>query len=100
MQISGQIIYWRGPSPYHFLPITGQAADEIRDVAPEVSYGWGVIPVEATCGATTWTTSLWPKDGDYLLPIKTAVRRDEGLELGDRMTVELRIGASTPARHR
>ena len=29
-----------------------------------------------------WKTSLWPKDGGYIVPIKDDVRRAEGLELG------------------
>ena len=39
-----------------------------------MTYGWGMIPVQARIGATAWTTSLFPKDGSYLVPIKTRVR--------------------------
>ena len=44
-------------------------------VASIVSYGWGVIPVTARIGTTTWTTSLFPKDGSYLVPLKDAIRK-------------------------
>jgi hypothetical protein len=57
-----------------------------------VSYGWGVIPVEATIGGITFTTSLFPKDGTYLLPIKVAVRRTSGVTVGDLVDVVMRIG--------
>jgi hypothetical protein len=54
-----------------------------------VSYGWGCIPVAARIGATRWKTSLFPKDGGYIVPIKAAVRRAERLELGDVVEVSL-----------
>jgi hypothetical protein len=38
-------------------------------------------------------TSLFPKDGGYLVPIKDVVRKAEGLVLGDTVLVELTIGS-------
>ena len=51
----------------------------------------GVIPVEARIGESTFNTSLFPKDGGYLLPLKNAVRRPRGLVAGDDVTVELTV---------
>ena len=59
--------------------------------APVATYGWGVIPVTVTIGRTTFRTSLFPKDGGYLVPVKDAVRRAERIELGDTVAIELRI---------
>jgi hypothetical protein len=42
-------------------------------------------------GKTTWTTSLFPKDGLYLVPIRASVRKAENLEEGDEVTVRLEI---------
>ena len=56
-----------------------------------VTYGWGVIPVTVSIGATTATTSLFPKDGAYLLPIKNTVRLPEKLAVGDIVEVTLAI---------
>ena len=50
-----------------------------------------MIPVTAQIGATVWTTSLFPKDGRYIVPLKVWVRKDEGLELGDVVTVRLAV---------
>ncbi len=58
-----------------------------------VSYGWGMIPATAQIGGTVWTTSLWPKDGRYVLPVKNAVRRAEELDIGDSVLVRLSIEA-------
>ncbi|MEY2946289.1 MAG: hypothetical protein RL243_1066, partial [Actinomycetota bacterium] len=40
---------------------------------------------------TEFTTSLFPRDGVYLVPVKNAVRLPEKLELGDEVTVSLDI---------
>ena len=39
----------------------------------------------------TWTTSLFPKDGGYVVPLKDAVRRPEGLAVGDVVRVRLTV---------
>lgn len=88
----GELIHWRGPSPYHFIALPPYAAEAIHGVAREVTYGWGVIPVRARVGDTAFTTSLFPRDGGYLLPVKDAVRRGERLELGDVVGVEVSVG--------
>ena len=87
----GEIIEWRGPSPYHFIEVPEEISAEIEEVTNIVSYGWGVIPVRVRIGETDWTTSLFPKEGRYLLPIKDAVRKAEGMTLGDIVMVEMAI---------
>jgi hypothetical protein len=54
-----------------------------------LTYGWGVIPVTAKVGKTEWTTSLFPKDGLYLVPLKNVVRISEAITLGDAIEVNL-----------
>lgn len=92
LRFDGVLWYWRGPAPFHFLTVPPEACDSVRQVSSFVTYGWGMIPVTARIGETVWTTSLWPKDGTYILPVKAAVRRATGIELDDRMTAELTIG--------
>ncbi|MGN6474549.1 MAG: DUF1905 domain-containing protein [Mycobacteriales bacterium] len=91
LEFSGEVIYWRGPSPWHYVATSDEASAAIESVAREVTYGWGCIPVTATIGGTTWTTSLFPKDERFLVPLKTAVRRAEDIELGDVVTINLDI---------
>lgn len=57
--------------------------NDLRAAASVVSYGWGVIQVMVQIGDTGWRTSLWPKDGRYVVPLKDQVRMAEGIELGD-----------------
>jgi hypothetical protein len=86
------VIEWRGPSPFHFATVPDDIAAEIKLAAPTLTYGWGVIPATVTVGATSVTTSLIPRDGGYLVPLKDALRKPEGFEIGDEITVELRLG--------
>ena len=84
-----EVIHWRGPAPFFYAPLPDGAAEQIRNAARLVSYGWGVIPVEALVGGVRFTTSLFPKDGTYLLPLKDAVRRPTGITAGDVVHVEM-----------
>lgn len=93
LTFAGEVIHWRGPSPFHFVVVPPDECATLRSASAVVSYGWGVIPVTVRVGGTEWTTSLFPKDGGYLVPVKDAVRRAEAIELGDTVTVRLRVGA-------
>jgi hypothetical protein len=95
LRIEGEIWYWHGPSPFHFVTVTEGASTELQAISPAVTYGWGMIPVTAEIGSTRWTTSLFPKDGTYLVPVKSAVRRAEGLEIGDVVVVRLSVGPAS-----
>ncbi|MEV7026328.1 DUF1905 domain-containing protein [Kitasatospora sp. NPDC093558] len=88
---TGHVIEWRGPSPFYFVPVPEEQAADVREVAAAATYGWGVVPVEARIGGTAFATSLFPKDGGYLLPIKNAVRKPQGLAVGDRVVVEMTV---------
>jgi hypothetical protein len=94
----GDLWFWRGPAPYHFVTVSEDGCAELRSIASDVSYGWGMIPVRVRIGRTEFDTSLWPKDGRYLVPIRDVVRLGERLELGDHVDVELRIRASSARR--
>ena len=91
LRFRGEIWSWRGPAPYHFITVPDEASADIRAIASLVTYGWGVIPVTVALGGTQWTTSLFPKDGRYLVPIKAAVRAAERLSDGDTVALRLTI---------
>ncbi len=91
INFSNEIWYWRGPSPFHFLTVPEKESGKIKEVSKLVTYGWGVIPVVARIGKTEWTTSLIPKDGLYLVPLKDAVRSSESLAVGDSTKIELKL---------
>jgi hypothetical protein len=91
VECTGELWFWRGPAPWHFVTVPEAESEQLAAVADAVSYGWGMIPAGVTIGATTWSTALWPKDGGYIVPIKSAVRTAEHLEVGDPITLVLDI---------
>ena len=90
LQFSGEVWHWRGPAPWHFVTVPEEEAGALHDVA-HVSYGWGMIPVTVRVGCTEWATSLWPKDDGYIVPLKTAVRTAEHIDIGDIVSVTLTV---------
>ncbi len=93
LKFSGEMWFWRGPSPWHFVTVPDEESGALEAVSRFVSYGWGCIPVTAQIGGTQWTTSLFPKDGGYIVPVKAWVRRAERIDVGDTVSVRLIIGA-------
>jgi len=91
LEFSAELWFWKGPSPFHFVTVPEDGCDDLRAASDIVSYGWGMIPVKARIGETDWKTSLWPKDGKYIVPIKDVVRRSERLSVGDSITVSLYV---------
>jgi hypothetical protein len=91
LEFSGEVWSWRGPAPYHFVTVPEAESAELRAMAAAVTYGWGMVPAELHIGATRWTTSLWPKDGGYVVPLKDKVRTAERIGLGDVVTVRLAV---------
>ena len=89
---SGAVFEWRGPSPYYFIEIPAAQSAKIKERATQLTYGWGVIPVISVIGETEFTTSLIPKEGLYLLPIKNVVRFGENLEVGQVVQAKLTLG--------
>jgi Domain of unknown function (DUF1905) len=90
-EFTGEIWHWRGPAPYHFVTIPDEHAADIQALAASITYGWGMIPVRAHLGEAAWKTSLFAKDGGYVLPVRDSVRRAGALELGDTVTVQLTV---------
>lgn len=93
LEFDGLIWFWKGPSPWHFITVPPEECSELEVASAFVSYGWGMIPVTAQIGATQWETSLFPKEGSYVVPVKAVVRTAERLHVGDAVTVRLTVAA-------
>jgi len=91
IEFNGEIWFWRGPAPWYFVTVPAEQAHDLKAISGFVTYGWGMIPATARIGKTEWKTSLFPKDGFYIVPIKTSVRNAENLEEGDQVTVRLEV---------
>jgi hypothetical protein len=92
IEFNGQIWFWNGPAPWYFVTIPAKQCRGLRAISGSVTYGWGMIPVLVRIGKTEWKTSLFPKDGRYIVPIKASVRKAENLAEDDTVTVRLEVG--------
>lgn len=88
---TSEVFEWRGPAPFFWVALPAEACDYVRDEAAEASYGWGAIPVRVRIGRTKWETSLLPRDGGYVLPVKNDVRTRERFGEGATVTVAMSV---------
>ena len=91
LNFGGVIWFWKGPAPWYFITVPEEFSVALAATSAAVSYGWGMIPVTVEIGRTRWTTSLFPKDGSYVVPVKAAVRQVEDLAVGDIVKVQLTV---------
>ena len=92
-RFSAPLWRYKGDSPWHFLTLPFEHADEIDERTTTVQRGFGSVRVHVTVGATTWSTSLFPdtKAESYILPVKKAVRTAERLQEGSMVEVSLEL---------
>ena len=90
-RFTAELWEWAARDSWFFLTLPEDLADDIQARTDDtVRRGFGSLKVEATIGATTWRTSIFPeKDGSYVLPVKKPVRVAERIEPGDRVEVSL-----------
>ena len=84
---------WTSKTSWFFFSVPEADADDIEEQHGRTAAGFGSIRVEVTIGSTTWRTSVFPSTSEktYVLPVKKAVRKAEGLEPGSSATIHLSI---------
>ncbi len=88
---------WRfagAKASWYFISLPRKVADEIRLVdAGPARRGFGSLRVQATIGATTWSTSIFPsaQGQTWLLPVKAQVRRAEALQVDRMVALQLEV---------
>lgn len=93
----GTLWRWSGGSggTWHFITIDGEAGEALSATAlmrrlEGLARGFGSLKVRATIGDSRFETSVFPsKSEGWMLPVKAAVRRAEGLEEGEEVEVLL-----------
>lgn len=99
---SAAIWQWQGdgPASWYFITFDGDAGEAIaaheaqrRLELGSRRRGFGSVKVEARIRETSWRTSVFPgkAQGGYLLPVKAAVRKAEGIGEGDVVSVRLTL---------
>jgi len=93
-KVTSRVVLWPGAQgAWHFAHVDKKQSALIkkRDGGPR--RGFGGIRVAVTLGKTKWETSIFPDShsGTYLLPLKAAVRRAEGIAADDTIVFTLDI---------
>ncbi|MBL8031584.1 MAG: DUF1905 domain-containing protein [Candidatus Doudnabacteria bacterium] len=80
-----------GQAAWHFVSVPKKESARIKALFGGLQRGFGSFPVTVSIGKTTWLTSIFPdpKTGTYLLPVKAAVRKKEGVVEGKAVSVTL-----------
>ena len=74
-----------------FVSVPAEASEEIRELTGGARRGFGSLRVKVTVGGSAWRTSIFPGSDGYVLPMKRAIRRAEGLDVGDTATVAIEL---------
>ncbi|MFA7302471.1 MAG: DUF1905 domain-containing protein [Candidatus Paceibacterota bacterium] len=85
---------WEGNGAWHFATLDPKTAKAVKQTQEgKKRIGRGSVPVVVTLGETSWRTSVFPdtKRASYLLPLKAAVRKKEGIAEGDTVALSLQL---------
>ena len=89
-------LWHEGKAAWHFVTLPQDKSEEVKFFSENVHgkrRGWGAVRVQATIGATTWQTSIFPqfKTNIYILPVKADVRKKEKILANNMVEVRLKI---------
>ena len=92
-KIRSKVVPYPGMDAWFFAYVDKKQAKTIQEKHGAVRRGFGSIKVVATIGKTRWSTSIFPdkRSSTYVLPLKAAVRRAEGIDAGDTISLTLEI---------
>lgn len=93
ISFQGKVFRWAANEAFYLVSVPADLSEEIKEISEGLTNGFGSLKVEATIGKTVWRTSIFPdsKSGQFDLPLKAAVRKANGLEVGSTASVELEI---------
>ena len=93
IEFDGDVFRWdaRDDAAWFFTSVPEALSAEIREI-PRPYRGFGSVRVQARVGGSEWRTSIFPSSsGEYVLPLKKAVRTAEHLVDGGPVSVRLEV---------
>ncbi len=91
--VSGKVWKYAGEGAWYFVYVNEKLSKQIKDSARnKKKVGFHFVRIQAQIGKTNWKTALFPtKDGPYLIAIKADVRRKEGIDEGDTVSINCHL---------
>ncbi len=91
-KITGKLWIYPGMGAWHFLTVDKKTSKTIKSITSHLRRGFGSVKISAQVGKTKWQTSIFPtKDGEFLLPVKSSVRKVENLQADKKTTIQITI---------
>lgn len=92
-EFSAKIWQYTGPNGWYFVSLPIASALEIRQNLKWQEEGWGRMKAHAQIGLSQWATAIWfdKKQNTYLLPLKSAIRKQENLKADEDIKILLFI---------
>jgi len=93
-RFSAKVWLYPGDEAWHFVSLPKKESAQVEAMqAKKVRRGWGAVRVTVNVGKTSWDTSMFPhkQSGTYILPLKAAVRKKEGIMVGDTILLSIRL---------
>lgn len=93
LQFDAELWPFDAGAKWVFLSLPIDESEAVREIPRPPAPGFGSVRVRVTIGETTWLTSVFPQAGrgQYILPVKKAVRAAEGVEIGYVASVTLEV---------
>lgn len=92
-EFNAKVKVYPGAAAWYFATLPKNIAREIDFEHGHHKAGFGSLRVKVIIGVTNWQTSIFTdtKSNSYMLPLKSAVRTAEGLEVGDTAQIKLEV---------
>lgn len=93
VEFEGDVFRWDARTEaWFFVAVPAELSADIREI-PRVPRGFGSVRVNVSIGGSSWRTSIFPDAGrgEYVVPLKRAVRDAEGIGDGDVIAVRLEV---------
>ena len=76
-----------------FVSLPADQSADIRDLTDGLRTGFGSQRVLVSINESRWATSIFPESatGRFVLPVKKAIPRAEGIDVGDTATVTVEL---------
>jgi hypothetical protein len=77
-----------GPGGWVYVAVPKKYTEELK----RRRRAWGMYPITAHIGTTSWKTKLMmKKGGDFFVALKATVRNKEKIATGNRVTVSFKL---------
>jgi hypothetical protein len=92
ISFKGTIQMFPGPSGWYYVAVPKKYTSDLKNQRGT----WGMYPIIAQVGNTSWKTKLMTKKGgDFFIALKSDIRKKEELSAGDIISISFQLELKT-----